>query len=358
MKNSVKNNFQIIAMAFRLSHFCYLLIIFVISCQPKERQVVPAFYHWKTTFNITTLEQDLLQQLGAKNIYAKFFDVDWKDNAPAPTAEIIIHPTTLPDSTSIIPTIYITNQTFVNLPEQKIDDLAENIIRKINTLAAQIPNYQLTEIQFDCDWTIRTRDKYFQFLKKIRTTAVKHIQLSATIRLHQIKYADKTGIPPIDRGVLMFYNTGDLKNWKSHNTILEIAEAKKYIDRLPTYRLPLDIALPIFNWGVVYRDERLFKLINGLGVASLMDTTRFTKIDVQRYEVIKSTYLGGHYLYRNDKIRLEKINPMVLQTASTLLAPLVNNDDFQLLFYHLDSTNITRHPYTELYEIQQRFIKN
>ncbi len=34
------------------------------------------------------------------------------------------------------------------------------------------------------------------------------LPLSSTIRLHQIKYRERTGVPPVERGMLMFYNMG------------------------------------------------------------------------------------------------------------------------------------------------------
>lgn len=334
----------------------WVFFIFLTSCQPATRHVTPSFYHWQTNLDLSKEEQHLLKKLQVEKIYAKFFDVDWQNNAPAPAAEIILNPASILDSISIIPTIYITNQTFKNLSDNQLPTLVKNIADKIKSLSTQLPDYQWTEIQFDCDWTLTTKDKYFQFLETIRKEFPLPVKLSATIRLHQIKYKHKTGIPPVDRGVLMFYNTGDLKEWTGKNTILEINEAQKYITNLNDYELDLDLALPIFNWGVIYREDRLFKLINGLNTIAVSDTMRFNKINEHRYEVIKSTYLGGHYLYKNDKIRLEQISSETLNKAVELLTPLMNNNDFQLLFYHLDSTTIAHHSYDELYEIQQKFL--
>lgn len=43
------------------------------------------------------------------------------------------------------------------------------------------------EIQIDCDWTASTQEAYFEFLHYLKEKAKdKQIQLSATIRLHQL----------------------------------------------------------------------------------------------------------------------------------------------------------------------------
>ncbi|MEL7021946.1 MAG: hypothetical protein AAGK47_10070, partial [Bacteroidota bacterium] len=171
------------------------------------------------------------------------------------------------------------------------------------------------------------------------------------IRLHQIKYWQKTGIPPVKKGVLMLYNTGKLEDWESENTILEIAVAKKYLSQLTDYKLPLDVALPIFEWGVVYREHRLFKLLHALDAAALRDTSRFTAVGDQRFSVNKSTYLRGHYLYRGDQIRLESVSAETLRESVQLVAPLIHHGDMQLLFYHLDTSTLRRHPATALQQL-------
>jgi len=72
----------------------------------------------------------------------------------------------------------------------------------------------------------------------------KDFNVTATIRLHQIKFKDKTGIPPVDQGVLMAYNIGELKNNKQ-NSILEANIVKQYINKNTEYPLKLKLALDI-----------------------------------------------------------------------------------------------------------------
>ena len=79
-------------------------------------------------------------------------------------------------------------------------------------------------IQVDCDWTKGTAAIYFDLLNSLKA----HYELDVTIRLHQIKYANDTGIPPVDHGTLMLYDTGDMSNMFA-NSILTMDDGRSYI---------------------------------------------------------------------------------------------------------------------------------
>ena len=153
----------------------------------------------------------------------------------------------------------------------------------------------------------------------------------------------------------MFYNMEDIDDPDTQNSILSIPTAKQYLINFENYPLALDIALPIFKWGVVFQENNFIKIINNLDLNDLKDATRFLKIDENRFELIKSTYLKGHYLYQNDQIRLEKVAIGDLQKAADLLSPIITNKDLNVIFYHLDSTLITDYPNEALKDIYNRF---
>lgn len=178
--------------------------------------------------------------------------------------------------------------------------------------------------------------------------------LSATIRLHQLKFFEKTGIPPVDRGMLMFYNMGDLEAWETENSILDPAAGKKYLTPDARYPLPLDFALPLFRWGVLFRDGQLFKLINNLGEKDLQDTLRFTPITSGRFLVKKSTYLQGYYLYEDDLIRLESVKTGQLEAAAALLGKMFPPAERTVGFYHLDSGLVRGFPAKNLEKVLEK----
>jgi hypothetical protein len=302
-----------------------------------------------------------------KKLYAKFFDVDWDEATaqPMPLAAIELD-TTLLHGIEIVPCIFVTNRTLLSLPIQQVDTLAFLIAKKITALAVWPPK----EIQFDCDWTEQTREKYFALLESFKS-AVGNPQsarppftvhrppiISATIRLHQFKYPGKTGIPPVDRGMLMCYNMGDLEDWGTENSIIDRSTANAYLHPASSIQHPLelDLALPIFRWGVLFRDDKMIKLLNDLGELDLNDASRFHRMAPNRYEVLSSTYLNAHYLYKNDQIRLEVSPPeTVAEVAALLSNKAALGKVFTVAFYHLDTATVKRFPKEKIKYVLQQF---
>ena len=338
----------------RVASWCSMFFLLLFSCMEPSVKVQPSFYHWQTNLDLSVTEQQYLKQLGVEKVYAKFFDVDWDfvQKEALPLAQIQINSNRI-EQLEIVPTIFITNRTLLNISSAAVDTLASRIYQRILSLSQQIPNTAVREIQIDCDWTQRTKTAYFNLLKQLKTQLPATCQLSATIRLHQVKFPKRTGIPPVDRGMLMFYNMGDLENWESDNSILNVPIGKQYLDGAKAYPLTLDVALPIFSWGVLYRNGRMIKLINNLEEAALKDTSRFQNLETQRYEVIKSTYLDGYYLYKKDLIRLEQVSYPMLKESAVLLKNMLKKNDISLSFYHLDTATIKNFPYEQLESIYQ-----
>ena len=110
------------------------LFIVIASCSfsPKEKNVTPAFYHWKTHFSPTEIEKEYLQDFAAKKIYIKFFDVDWNARAsePLPVAEVILDTASFGEM-EMVPTVFITNRSLKKYPLEKMEMLAGNIFDKI-----------------------------------------------------------------------------------------------------------------------------------------------------------------------------------------------------------------------------------
>jgi len=336
----------------------FLLTLFLISsCQPKQVEITPAFYHWQTNLALSDTEEKYIADLEIKKIYPKFFDVDWDFNQQAAIALAPISVATeLPRELTIIPTVFITNRTLVQISINELPDLADKIAQKLMDQFVLFPTHSIQEIQFDCDWTQSTKLKYFELLNLLNQAFTpKAIDLSATIRLHQIKYAQRTGIPPVKRGMLMYYNMGAVQKETTQNSILDNEIGGKYVSQLPAYPLPLDIALPLFQWGVLFRKDKMIKLLNQLSETALVDSQRFAKRDSNHWEVIKSTYLNGVYLYKGDKIRLEKVEQVDLVAAANLLQENLKKDNRTIVFYHLDSVVIRSYEIEKLGQILTTF---
>jgi hypothetical protein len=315
-------------------YLTFLFCFYIVACSaPKSPSL--SFYYWKTHFSLTKIEQNALETLEVKKLYVKFFDIDWdaERQQAVPLASVSFDTLSL-GKEAIVPTIFITNRTFLNTNPTQI----EALVQKTSTRIAQLSPTSYQEIQLDCDWTAQTKASFFSFLillKKINPTQ----KISCTIRLHQVKDVEQMGVPPCDQGVLMLYNTGELENNQETNSIFNAELAKNYLVHLSDYPLKLDFALAIFQWGVVQRDGKTIKLINALSEKEL-DNIRFLKKDVTHFDVAQSTYLEGHYLYAGDKIRLEQATPSDLTSITTFIAQNAPHQPYSLLFYHLDEKNI------------------
>jgi hypothetical protein len=164
-------------------------------------------------------------------------------------------------------------------------------------------------------------------------------RLSVTLRLHQYRYPEQTGVPPADRAMLMFYNMGDLADWAEPNSILNLEKARPYLATEKKYPLALDVALPLFRWGVLFRQGKMIKLLPEIDAAAIRSVggVALDGESSQRFEIPESTYLEGYYLYAGDRIRLEMITPEQLLAAAEMLRGVASGERPYVSFYHLDS---------------------
>ena len=187
------------------------------------------------------MEYAALQDNDVQKLYLRYFDMDWPDSDAAPSTTRTIRFDTLPDGYAVIPVILLHNRVFEKMDPISMAAFADKVLAQVLRID-QSSHQQPAEIQFDCDWTERTKYNYFQFLRLFaaRSGAI----VSSTIRLFQIRYSERTGIPPVDHGVLIFYNMGADDTVASH-PIYERAVEHRFTPSLRRYPLTMDLALPI-----------------------------------------------------------------------------------------------------------------
>ena len=162
------------------------------------------------------------------------------------------------------------------MPNLDIEDLAQKTIRLVEEINAK-NKINCQEIQIDCDWTLKSKDNYLKFIERFKKLSQK--KLSATIRLHQVKYFKKTKIPNVDSGVLMYYNMGTIAP-DSLNSIYNKKIAEKYLKSLKKYPLHLDFALPIYSWAVHIRNQKVIGLRSKINVRELKKDANFEQTEV------------------------------------------------------------------------------
>ena len=299
-------------------------------------------YHPK----LTDFEKQRLNTLHVKTIYVKFFDVAWDATTqqPIPLAKISFVDTAY-RSFNIIPTIFITNECIQKIDTGQINSLTQKIMQLTKLLIANNNLKSMPEVQFDCDWTATTKEKYFLLLSSFKKQKPNAI-ISATIRLHQIKFMSKTGVPPVDKGLLMCYNMGNLKALGTKNSIIETEELKKYVNNVATYPLPLDVALPLFNWKVLFRNNIYNGLIENLP-DSLLSNVLFIKKENQ-YKLLKDTVLAGYALQKDDILRNEQSSYNEIISTAAVINKKLKNTSIRLSLYHLDSLLLNKYSTNEL----------
>lgn len=307
-----------------------LLVTLLVACSAKTEKISTAFYFWRTTFSLTQTEQQYLKDLEVKKLYIRYFDVASQNNEAIPVAPVVFNQK--PSGYNIVPVVYIKNEVF--LQNDAADSLATkvyNYIQQINESA----NVSVNEIQFDCDWSLKSKQNYFQFIEEFKKL---HPNLSATIRLHQIKYPEKTGIPSVKTGVLMYYNMGVI-NAADDNSIYNQKTAKNYINSLQNYNLPLNIALPVFSWGVHVRSNQVTNLIGGLRVNDLVGN-QFEKISETRFKVVKDVVFKGRYLEKDDEIKIEAVSTDQLKEMIHDIKKNSKHKPNEIIFYDLNENNL------------------
>jgi len=326
-----------------------LLAIVLFGCNTEKREDAPVFYFWKTTYELTAIEKLTLTQLKCKKMYVRLFDVVWdeQNNAPTPIAKLKTIDTL--SKFTIVPVVYFKNEVFVNIADSAIAFFAQQVAEQINIMAAN-RNFDFTEYQMDCDWTETSQHKYFAFLTEIKKK-LGNKTLNCTLRLHQIKYRRKTGIPPVDKGTVMFYNMGKLSTKIKDNSIFNANDAEKYSNYIHDYPMRLDAALPIFSWAIQCRKNKIVNLLPRRELLDFADTSIFFYDD--KYIRVKNTVIYKGILFKiNDYIKLETISEEDCEAAARILAKNAPKEGFEnILYFDLDEKTITRFNHEKIRDI-------
>ncbi|MFK7747047.1 MAG: hypothetical protein AB8B65_01520 [Kordia sp.] len=331
------------------------LLLFLSSCTSRKKEIF--FYHWNTEFELNASKKDLLNSLGSEKLYTKFFDVTYSgsEKGPLPTATIQFNDSITIGVKELVPVVYITNEVFKEMKAvSEAAQLARNISDKLERLLTR-NNLKVMELQFDCDWSMATRENYFTFLKAIRTQAsyqkMGNPKVSATIRLHQVKYKEKTGIPPVDRGVIMFYNVGKLTSMEETNSILNIKTVDTYIASLAKYPLEYDVAVPLFSWAVVFNKGKFRSLLNDV---SKEDVEKLEKKG-NYYTVETSGRFGdNYYLYEGSELRYETVDAQSLSQLAERIKKYAKKD-FDLIYYQINSKVADKFSAKAIQQLSEKF---
>jgi hypothetical protein len=308
------------------------------GCGTRRPEPIRAFYHWRSTYAPSDTERAILSACDVRRLYVRFFDVQWDDalDVPVPTAEIDFRARPA-DTIEIVPVVFVTNETVARTDTDEIAPLAGHIAREADDVARRA-GIRFRELQVDCDWSDRTRDRYFTLLSSLRDSLGPGLErLAATIRLHQVKYRERTGVPPVDRGMLMFYNMGTPTPTTDENSIFTASVAARYLARIGSYPLPLDVALPVFRWTLQFRAGRLVGILDKTALSDLASIGPLERIGSVRARARSGFLFRGGYIAAGDVLKEETVPPDLCLRAARMLAPELRHEPRTVALFELDN---------------------
>jgi len=109
---------------------------------------------------------------------------------------------------------------------------------------------------------------------------------------------------------------------------------------IKNYTLHLDVALPVFNWYILYRNKKVVELITKQRLPQTNDTTYFSVEKNSTFKVKQPQLLNGVYYKINDVLKYEVLNDEELLEAAKLLKENLPPGNRRIVLYDLDDLNI------------------
>jgi len=307
------------------------------ACAKNDKPII-AFYYWKTNLKFSDKEKETLKENNVKKLYVRYFDIGLHSESNIPFPVSPVHFKENIQDFEIVPVVFIQNKVMLQT-NPDLEDLAQKTFHLISEINAK-NKIESSEIQIDCDWTLKSKDNYLKFIALFKKLSQK--KLSATIRLHQVKYFKKTKIPNVDSGVLMFYNMGSIAP-DSLNSIYSRKISERYLKSLKKYPLHLDFALPIYSWAIHIRNQKVLGLRSKLNFSELKKDKNFEQISPIFFRVKQSNYKNGVYYEENDLLKTEIISARDLKEMAEDLSENSAKAPKEIIFYDLDEFNLNNY---------------
>jgi hypothetical protein len=322
-----------------------LALLAFLPPQP-EPVVIPSVFRWKNNYWLEGGEEQAITRNGIQRVYHKLLDIDWNPANGAHPVSFVRVPYQWrdysgeggwwTDKVELVPCIYITNQTFLKINEADVEQLAQNLLRK---LRMECPP-TIHGVLLDCDWSAKTKSKFFQ-LTRIMNDSL-DVPLSSTIRLHQYADPKGTGVPPADRGMLMPYNVGQITAPGDGNSIFDLSTAEPYFTNTKAYPLPLDIGLPAFSWGVQFRNGKFIGILQDDQVRMARNFSMLSGETDGTMQVTQENNTAMPELHLGDRVRMERMTPEVIAQVAQLARTAVNSDTVAVAYFEVGTGTFQR----------------
>ena len=144
----------------------------------------------------------------------------------------------------------------------------------------------------------------------------------------------------------MMYNLENAKQLKSRNSLFSLQEARKYLKR-NTYPLPMDVALPVFSWTLIFRNGLFLRVLSDNILTPILEETAgenpLEKLGANTYLVKESMRKGNLYnLQAGDVLKIETCSQTELVQANSLLRLLPVNEQSTIAIFDLDMKELNK----------------
>lgn len=320
-----------------------------------------SIYYWRTTFKLSDAEKEFLKKHDVAKLYVRFFDVDGDCQGNVTPEATIKFNDSVPNGIDIVPTIYITKNAMEDM-QLREDEFAEKILKRVIAMCKK-NHIVLNELQLDCDWTKSNKKHFFRLCEAMKMRLDSTQSLSSTIRLHQLTQDP----PPVDRGVLMMYNTGNMMQISTSNSIFSYKDIEPYLrhNRLAKYALDLDVAYPTYGWNLVYHpgddgDQYYFNRI--MRNVDMSSYKQMKKIGKSMYEATEEVCIPGadgddgcdNVIYEGYRIRVERPEADEILRVKELVESKLSGKPHNNILYHLDEEQLSHYSNNEISKIYSR----
>ena len=345
-----------------MSWLCKLFTIFIILCplcygcfngEPQTQNAVPppaiSFYYWKTTYDPGPESLKRMNELNVNRLYLRFFEVNLNQwHEPVPHATVIFNQ--MPHI-PVAPVIYFDLKVFAQ-KHLNAEKFAQNLVGRVLEMGEYHKLEFVKELHIDCDWTPSIRENFFEFTSAVKAALPPDWELVVTLRLDQVKNFAVTGVPAgADKAVVMAYNMGNLRQPGAHNSILDPNVSARYLKAGNPYPLPLDVALPLFEWIVVFNIRDEFTGLLRTVPPELFDESFCRPEGSNIYTVLQAFDTGdGWVATPGYRLRLEDSCKDDLFAVAGLLAKAAPRSQ-NLIFFHLEDKIVKEWPAHELEDI-------
>jgi hypothetical protein len=117
------------------------------------------------------------------------------------------------------------------------------------------------------------------------------------------------------------------------------------------YNLPLDIAYPVYGWGILFREGVYLGILHETDYS---DTLRYSNEGDGYYKVLYAHEIEGHTVIPGDMIRLELPTAETIRKSKKMVTEAFPSKPQNIILYHLDSKSINHYSEDEINSFYSR----